>query len=258
VDKLDAFLLAMLLTIVISYLLGSLNSAIISVKLLKKVDIRDFGSGNAGLTNVYRVCGQKAALITLAGDLGKGMIAVALSRLIFTWCDVGFDFTMHLESVAYLKTQDMIAGTHLHTYATLFAGYFAGIFAVLGHIKPIYYNFKGGKGVLVTASVLPIIDWRTFMIVIPFFLLLVFLTHYVSVSTLIAAFAYPFVTYYVQFVTGVPESIVRLNVVLVVITSLMIFYMHRSNIQRLQLGLENKFYFKKKPELADDTDDADE
>ena len=124
-------ILAIVLSAAISYLLGSCNSAILVVRLWKHQDIREFGSHNAGLTNTLRCFGKGCAALTLIGDLGKGILAVFLSRGICHLLDVG-----------------LTAQQDVH-----FIGYIAGIFAILGHVFPLYYHFKGGKGVLVGVSV---------------------------------------------------------------------------------------------------------
>ena len=133
---------------VISYLLGSCNFAIIIVRLLKGEDIRKFGSGNAGLTNTLRCFGKGCAVLTLIGDLSKGVVAVLLSRWICSLMNAG------------------INGGDTH-----YIGYVAGFFAIIGHIFPIYYGFKGGKGVLVGVSIFIVTDPPTFGILILIFIL---------------------------------------------------------------------------------------
>ncbi|MEG0615534.1 MAG: glycerol-3-phosphate 1-O-acyltransferase PlsY [Oscillospiraceae bacterium] len=222
------FIIALVLTAVISYLLGSCNSAIIVSKVWKKTDIRTVGSKNAGLTNMYRVFGKLPAALTLLGDLGKGIVSVLLSRWIFTLLEVGLPAAAN-SNVAY---------------ETIFVGYIAGFFAIIGHIFPIYYGFKGGKGVLVSCSILLVIDPITFCIVIPFFALIVILTRYVSVASISAAIAYPIITFVSQTLRGMPY--VWLNTILVIGTSALLIYMHKPNIIRLKNGTENKFGTKKK------------
>lgn len=206
-------IIALFLTAIISYLLGSLNSSIIVCKIWKKIDIRDFGSKNAGLTNTLRVFGKGPAIATLCGDLAKGVLSVIISRGIVDTIGV-FDDTM-------------------------FIGYIAGIFCMVGHVFPLYYGFHGGKGVLVASSILLAIDPLTFCIVIPFFLIMVFITKYVSVSSISAALAYPLITLFTQLIRGVDTAI--LNTCLAYFTGLFIIYMHRANIERLKNGTENKF-----------------
>lgn len=229
------FWAALAISAVISYLLGSLNSSIIVCKMWKNTDIRTVGSGNAGLTNTYRVFGKGPAALTLIGDLAKGVIGVILSMLVFRLFGTGL--------IDYLKTP---IGNEVE-YTTVFVGYVSGIFSILGHIFPVYYGFKGGKGILVSCSILLVIDPITFCIEIPFFILMVIITRYVSVSSISAALLYPVTTFITQTIRGdVPY--VWLNVVLVVITSTMLIYMHKENIKRLKAGTENKFTLKKKKE----------
>ena len=127
--------LAILFTVVFSYLFGSLNSAIIVCRLLKKQDIRDYGSKNAGLTNVLRVYGKGPALATLLCDLAKGVIAVVVCRLL----------------VHKVMGVEFFGDPH-------FIGYVAGLFVMLGHCFPVFYGFHGGKGVLLAATTLLAID----------------------------------------------------------------------------------------------------
>ncbi len=235
IDNSLRFFLALGITAVISYLLGSINSAIIVCKLWKKTDIRTVGSKNAGLTNTLRVFGKGPAALTLIGDLSKGVISVLIGLLVFDLFDTG----LVVESTSLLSD-----GTE---YSTIFVGYVAGIFAILGHIFPIYYGFKGGKGVLVSCSILLVIDPITFCIEIPFFILVVILTRYVSVASISAAVAYPITTFVTQTLRGdVPY--IWLNVTLVTVTSILLIYMHRENIKRLRAGTENKFGKKKTKE----------
>lgn len=199
---------------VIGYLIGSVNSAITVIKLWKKEDIREHGSKNAGLTNTLRVYGKKAAIVILICDLLKGIIAVSLCRFIAS-----------------------VTGT---VENTVLIGYVAGIFVMIGHIFPLYYGFKGGKGVLIAATTLLAIDPFTFSIIIPFFILMVIIFNYVSLGSMIAAAFYPVVTYFCQtmrgFQTAVPDTIFA------AIIGIIIIYMHRSNIKRLRNGTENKFF----------------
>lgn len=221
-------IISLLLTAAISYLLGSLNSSIIVVRLFKHEDIREHGSKNAGLTNTIRCYGKGLGLLTLIGDLGKGIIAVLLSQFICKLL-LGENF-----SDEYFIDAQAI-------------GYIAGIFAVIGHIFPIFYGFKGGKGVLVASSVLIVVDPVTFCIIIPFFLIVAFTTKYVSVGSISAALFYPILTFLVNFLLrGDPAEKSLLYASLTLLSGLLIVYMHRANIKRLMAGEENKIGQKKK------------
>lgn len=232
------FFLALLLCAIVSYLLGSCNSAIIFVRLLKGEDVRSKGSKNAGLTNTFRCYGVVPALCTLIGDLAKGIIAVILSRLIFKWLGTGLSDLFNFLGILY---QPLLDG-----HNTIFVGYISGFFAILGHIFPVYYGFKGGKGVLVASSILLVIDPMTFAIVIPFFILVLAITRYVSVASISSAIAYPIITFVSQILRrSFTLSEVIIHTILVVGTSIILIYMHRTNIERLKNGTENKFHLKK-------------
>ena len=209
--------LSISISVIFSYLLGSLNSSIIVIRVWKKKDIRDFGSKNAGLTNTLRVFGKGPALATLLGDLLKGVVAVLIGRLIAG--AFGID-------------------------NTLIVGYCAAIAVFIGHIFPIFYGFKGGKGVLMAATTLLALDPLTFAIIIPFFALLVFLTRYVSISSIIAAIVYPFLTFITQSLRNYETPFI--NALFAVGICIIIIFMHKPNIIRLKNGTENKFSFSKK------------
>ena len=228
-------ILALVLTAALSYLLGSCNSAIIVVRLLKHKDVRDFGSKNAGLTNTLRCFGKLPALLTLIGDLAKGIVAAFISIKLWELL-LGADF----ESTLLFDERAV--------------GYLSGIFSILGHIFPVYYGFKGGKGVLVSCSILLVIDPVTFCIVIPVFILVVAVSRYVSLGSILVACAYPVITFFVHMYVydiGLPRSILHTG--MVAVTSALLIYMHRTNIVRLKNGTENKFGQKKKNQVPNDT-----
>ncbi|MGN0674401.1 MAG: glycerol-3-phosphate 1-O-acyltransferase PlsY [Oscillospiraceae bacterium] len=216
-------IIAGIISVIVSYLLGSCNSSIITVRLLKHEDIREHGSKNAGLTNTLRCYGKIPALITLIGDLGKGIVSVLLSILVF----------------------NLIVGKG--SFDSMTVGYISGIAAILGHIFPVYYGFKGGKGVLVSCSILIVIDPLTFVIIIPFFAVVLLISKYVSVASISSAIFYPILTFLLHyFVEKVDFPLCIVHTALVAVTSILLIYMHRTNIERLKNGTENKFFGKKK------------
>jgi len=221
-------IVAILLTALLSYLLGSCNSAIIVGKLIQKKDIRDYGSHNAGLTNTLRCFGKGCAALTLIGDLGKGIVAVLLSKGLFHLLQVGFTPAMDLQLV----------------------GYIAGIFAILGHVFPLYYGFKGGKGVLVGVSVFLVIDWRVFCILIGIFIIVLILTKYVSLGSIIASACCPVVTFLMQHFRAEPLPLwyQLVNTGMAALMAGWVIFMHRSNIERLRSGTENRFSFHRSSE----------
>ena len=219
-------ILAILISAVLSYLLGSFNSSILVLRLLKHQDIREFGSLNAGLTNTLRCFGKGCAALTLVGDLAKGIVAVLLSK-----------------GICELLGTGLTAQNDVH-----FIGYIAGIFAILGHVFPIYYHFKGGKGVLVGVSVFLGIDWKVFLCLIVIFAVVLAISKYVSLGSIIAAACCPVVTFLFQFWQrgDLPMWYLWLNTGLAALMGAWVIYMHRTNIQRLKAGNENKFSFHSK------------
>lgn len=219
-------ILASLVACAVGYLMGSINSAIITVRLLKHEDVRKFGSGNAGLTNTLRCFGKLCALFTLIGDLGKGVVAVLISQ----WATGAF-------------TQG--------TGDLYFIGCLAGCAAIIGHVFPLYYGFKGGKGVLVGVSIFLVLDWRVFCILIGMFAVILLISKYVSLSSVIATFCCPFVTAAAQYFWGdihgvvysIPQIVLHFGTTAVM--AAMIIFMHRSNIRRLREGTERKITDKK-------------
>ncbi len=191
------------LSAVIGYMLGSLNSSIIVGKFYG-VDVRMHGSGNAGITNALRTLGKKAALFVLLGDIAKGLIAYL---------------------VGYL-----ICGTHL-------GGMIGGTAAILGHVWPVYFGFKGGKGVLTSLAVLLLIDWRIALGLLGVFVVIVLITRYVSLGSIIAAALFPIAA--VVFSRGI-ETVIFSGIIAVLIIA-----KHHANIKRLLDGTESKLSFSK-------------
>lgn len=227
-------LLAIVLSAVKSYLLGSCNSAIIVGKLVRHEDIRNFGSKNAGLTNTLRCFGKGCALLTLIGDLGKGVLAVILSKGICHMLDVSLAGDERLQ----------------------FIGYVAGMAAILGHVFPLYYGFKGGKGVLVGVSVFLVIDWKAFCIMILIFAVVLAISKYVSLGSIVGSACCPIITLILQLVlySDRPLWYTVLNTVMAAAMGIWVIFMHRSNIMRLKNGTENRFSFKKDKSQAGMTD----
>lgn len=216
-------LLSLIFTVVFSYLFGSLNSAIIVCRAWKKQDIRDYGSKNAGLTNVLRVYGKGPALATLLCDLAKGIIAVVLCRIVV---HKGFGVVLFDDP--------------------RFIGYVAGLCVMIGHCFPVFYGFHGGKGVLLAATTLLAIDPLTCVLSVSVFIILVAVTKYVSVGSICAAVAYPTFTFLMQnFVYSGGYAVVP-NTLVALCICILIIYLHKPNIIRLKNGTENKFGQKKK------------
>ena len=209
---------SLIFTVVFSYLIGSVNSAITVCKVSKRDDIRNHGSKNAGLTNMLRVYGKNAALATLLCDLAKGVVAVVVCRLVVT----------RALDVTFFNNK-------------LFIGYIAGLFVMLGHIFPVFYGFHGGKGVLIAATTLIAIDPLTCLFAVIVFAIVLVITRYVSVSSISAAVVYPIFTIIIQSLRHIDGA--WQNMIMACVIAIMIIYMHKSNIKRLREGTENKFSF---------------
>ena len=213
---------ALIIAAALGYFLGSLNFSIIFVKIIKGEDIRTMGSKNAGLTNTYRCCGPACAGLTLVGDLCKGVLAVSIARLVTGALNAGLS-----------PDND----TH-------YIGYIAGLFAIIGHVFPIYYQFRGGKGVLVGVSTFLVVDPKVFIALLAIFVVVLALSKFVSMASIISSMYCPLATLLMAWVVE-QQSFGRslLYAVLSLPMAAIVIWMHRSNIDRLRDGTENKFSF---------------
>ncbi len=194
---------------VITYLLGSLNFALIVSRLLYHDDVRNYGSGNAGMTNMLRTYGKKAAFLTGLGDFSKGMASVLIGRLLFGWMAVtAFD-----------------------------GGYVGAIGVLLGHLFPLYFHFKGGKGILAITGAILLLNPDVFAILFICFVPVAFITRIVSLASVTGTMAYPILIYIKCRIIGRPPM---LDVAFSIVCVLIILCMHRENIQRLLNGTEKK------------------
>ncbi len=195
---------------IIAYLLGSISFSIIITWLFSKKDIRDFGSGNAGGTNVIRSVGKFAGISTMVLDILKCVVAVLIAKYLLP------------------GGQNAIAMS------------LAGLFCILGHIFPIYFSFKGGKGIAAGAGMILVLDYRIFIILMAIFFLSIFITKFVSLSSILGAISFPIAT----FIFAKPENQLILTINALIVASLVIF-MHHKNIKKILNGTENKIKFKK-------------
>lgn len=195
------------------YLVGSVNTSVIVGKCLG-VDIRKQGSGNAGATNTLRTLGKKAAAVVLLGDVAKAVIAILL---------------------AMLTARLLFPGEY---EISLYCRYLAGFGAVLGHNFPIYFGFRGGKGILTSISCITMLDWRIGFILIVICILIMAVTRYVSLGSVSGAILYPL--FVVAFNMNNKEPYVPYYIALSVAMGLLALYQHRSNLNRLLKGTESK------------------
>lgn len=195
----------------LGYLLGSLNTAVIVGRIYGK-DIRNHGSKSAGLTNTLRVLGKSAAVLVLAGDILKGIIA----------CFVGLRLGVYVHSGEAMDCASLLA---------------AGAGAVIGHNWPLYFGFKGGKGALTAAAVLFMVDWVMALICLGFFVMIVASTRYVSLGTICATMFFVAISFVPVFGHTFYFHIFAC------LMAFMLIFKHRENIQRLLSGTENKLTF---------------
>ena len=221
-----AFLIALC-----SYLLGSVNTSIILSRAFYGSDIRSSGSGNAGATNMLRTHGTKMAVATLLFDVLKGAVAVFIASMIDKFALSAYDTTL-------------ISGFE-STYLLGSLRYIAGIFVVLGHDFPVYFDFRGGKGVATSLGVMLVLDWQIGLIILALALTIMAATRYVSLGSITAAAVYPFML--VAFIIAGSEKLID-NITylfMAVVLALLLIVKHRSNIVKLKNGNENKLFSKK-------------
>lgn len=204
-------------TAIVSYLIGSCNMAILISKFHKEKDIRDYGSGNAGMTNMLRTFGKRAALYTFAGDFLKGALVVVLARLVFQSKELPFDI-----------------------------GYAAALFAIIGHIFPIYFKFKGGKGVATAFGAMLMLNWIAFAVILIGLVPMLTIIRIVSAVSLCGASLFPVLNFLTLFLQGEDlwKTVIP-NTVFSLLIAGLTFYAHRENIVRLHAGTENFFGEKK-------------
>ncbi len=217
-------IIAFVFIAILSYLLGSLNFGVILSNKLKKDDVRNHGSGNAGTTNMLRSYGKGIALLTIIGDMLKVFVAIYISIAIFSYVPV----TLNEIDGGFLNTIDL----------NMFLKSFSGFFCVLGHIFPCYFKFKGGKGVATSGGMVFAIDWRVALILLAIFIVIVLLTKYVSLGSIIMAILYP------VFIFAFHKSII-LTLIAAVFT-IIVVTAHRENVVKLIKHKENKIDFKSK------------
>ena len=209
--------LIVLATAAQAYLLGSVDTGILISKYLYHDDVRNHGSGAAGMTNMLRTFGKKAAAMTAAGDVLKGVLSVCIGRWLFGYLPAGAGVSPYL------------------------GAYLAAILAVVGHLKPLYFGFKGGKGVLVAGGAILAIQ----PILMPFlaliFLICLIPTGMVSLGSITMAAAYPFLTLAYCMIRHLAAGDTLICTAGALIMAVMVIYMHRSNIQRIRDGKEYRF-----------------
>ena len=202
-----------LMVAVSAYLLGCFNGAVIVSKYILRDDVRDHGSGNAGLTNFHRTFGGGLTVVVILCDALKAVLALLLAQLVWNLMPVPFVTVHH-------------------------ARYFAGVFCLLGHSFPCMFQFRGGKGILSGGAIAIMVDWRIALVVWLGWLVLVALTRYVSLGSVYTGFAFPVASWCVFRDPAILIMAIFLGGLIVV--------RHHANIKRLLTGTESKLTLKKK------------
>ena len=207
-------MISYIIVAIIAYCIGSISFSIIFSKKFAGFDVREKGSGNAGTTNVLRTVGKGAAALTLICDIAKGIVAILIAVLI---------------------------GTITKSQNTALLVQIAGIFVILGHTFPIFFKFKGGKGIATSLGILLIVNWQIGLICLVFALVLMALTRMVSVGSLAAAVLYPVLTLFIPTHYLVPGN----YLVFSILVACLVIFNHRANLKRIFNGTENRLSFKK-------------
>ena len=202
---------------ILAYAIGSINFSVLISRKMAGFDVREKGSGNAGTTNVLRSVGVKAAIITLVCDILKGIVAVLMAFLI---------------------------GKMTQTADRALLIQLAGILVIVGHTFPIFFEFKGGKGIATALGVLLITNWKIGLICLVFALVLIIITRMVSVGSMSSAILFPVLTLFMGESFIVAQGAFKYFIYSIILAVFVIFN-HRENIKRIMNGTENKISFKK-------------
>ncbi len=199
---------------IIAYAIGSINFSVIFSRKFAGFDVREKGSGNAGTTNMLRTVGKKAAVITLVCDILKGIVSILIALLI------GY-FVKDVNKAILVQI--------------------AGFFAIFGHTFPIFFEFRGGKGVATALGVILLTNWQIGLICLAFVLILIIITKMVSLGSIMAAILFPVLTIFIQTNYIEPGNYIIFGIAV----GLLVVFNHRKNLKRILEGNENKISFKK-------------
>ncbi len=199
---------------IIAYLIGSISFSVIISKKMAGFDVREKGSKNAGSTNVLRTVGKKAAVITLLCDVLKGVVAVLIAYIVGKFVD-------NVDRAILVQV--------------------AALCVVIGHTFPIFFKFKGGKGVATSLGIVLLLNWQIGLICLVFALVLMILTRMVSLGSISAAILFPVLTIFIT-----ENYLVEGNYIIFgILLAAFVVYNHRANVKRILTGTENKLNFNK-------------
>ena len=200
----------------IAYLLGSISFSVIISKKMAGFDVREKGSGNAGTTNVLRTVGKRASIVTLICDILKGVVAILVAYIVGLIIKDGVDKALLIQ--------------------------LAGLAVIIGHTFPIFFGFKGGKGIATALGVLVITNWNIGLICLVFALVLMTLTKMVSLGSITAAILFPIL---IMFMPHNAYLVDGNYIIYSILLAVLVVFNHRANVKRLLTGTENKIDFKK-------------
>ena len=223
-------MISYILMALIAYFIGSINFSVLISKKIAGFDVREKGSGNAGSTNVLRTVGKKAAALTLVCDILKGVVAVLISLLIGV--------------IAKNSSKAILVEI-------------AALFVVIGHTYPIFFGFKGGKGVATSLGIILIINWKIGLICLIFALSLMAITRIVSLGSISAAILFAILVVFLRDSSYIVEYDVSFILFGLLLAGLVIFN-HRSNVKRIFAGTENRLSFKKSGTTENSTNNEED
>ena len=217
------WVIMLIIALVVSYLIGSINFALIVSKIFVKKDVRKMGSGNAGMTNVIRTVGIVPGIITFVGDFGKGLAAPLIAKFLL------FPYIAE-------NAPDFIANFLTPEYGV----YFCGFLCIIGHAYPIFFGFRGGKGVSTSIAVLFCINWIVATFVLTTFLVLFLITKIISIGSVLGAVEFPIFNFLINYNKGLDTIELVYIVVLSALIASLVFLKHKDNIIRLNKGEEKQ------------------
>lgn len=210
-------MVAYIIMAIVAYFIGSINFSVILSRKMAGFDVREKGSGNAGTTNMLRSVGKGAAALTLICDILKGVVAIIIAILV----------------------GKLVEDTDSAILVVL-----AGVFVVIGHTFPIFFEFRGGKGVATALGVLLMVNWQIGLICLVFALVLMALTRMVSLGSIMAAILFPILTIFIT-ENYIAEGNRLAYIIFGIAMAAIVIFNHRSNLKRIINGNENKLSFKK-------------
>ncbi len=211
------------LSLLVSYLIGSISFALIVSKIFARKDVRNMGSGNAGMTNVIRTVGVVPGIITFVGDFCKGIAAPLIGKYLFF-------------PIIYENAPESIS-TFL---SPEYGHYLCGLFCIIGHAYPIFFSFRGGKGVSTSIAVLYCINWIVATFVLITFLILFLITKIISIGSIMGAIEFNIFNLLININRNIPSSEFIYIIILSAAISFLVVIKHRDNISRLHNGTEKQ------------------